>query len=215
MDITLGLWILPVVLFVVMVILLLYLAILNYAPVRKEATPSAPRETRSSVMPVQNPVVLAPPPPPPMPVRQAPPQYSPPQYSQPPMVSRPPDSTELETMGKMIIMTGLEPREIPLPSAQFAIGRFYSPENNVLVAVDEKSVSRKHAAMRIAAQGREYYIQDVGSSYGTHLIAEGRFDRLTPGKEERVYNNDVIQFGSAVQVRLVLPCETRSAVTQL
>jgi hypothetical protein len=214
MDISLGLWILPAALLVVTVILLLYLAILNYAPVRRESTPSAPKQTRSTVTPVENPVVLAPPPPPmpaPAPYRPAPP----PMPSMPPMYSRPPDATELETMGKMIIIAGLAPREIPLPSAQFGIGRFYAPENNVLVAVDEKSVSRKHATMRIAAQGREYYIQDVGSSYGTHLIAEGRFDRLTPGREERVYNNDVIQFGSAVQVRLVLPCETRSATTQL
>ena len=115
----------------------------------------------------------------------------------------------------MVIIGGLETREIPLPGTQFRIGRFYSPENNVLVGIDEKSVSRKHAALRVAAHGREYYIQDVGSTYGTHLIAEGRFDRLTPGRDERVYNNDVIQFGSTVQVRLVLPCETRSAITQL
>jgi pSer/pThr/pTyr-binding forkhead associated (FHA) protein len=97
-------------------------------------------------------------------------------------------------MGKMIIIGGLEPREVPLPSAQFTVGRFYSPENNVLVALDEKSVSRKHAVMRIAAQGREFYIQDVGSTYGTHIIAEGRFDRLQPGMDARVYNQDVIQF---------------------
>jgi pSer/pThr/pTyr-binding forkhead associated (FHA) protein len=130
-------------------------------------------------------------------------------------MAMPPASTELETMGKMIIIGGLEPREVPLPSAQFTVGRFYSPENNVLVALDEKSVSRKHAVMRIAAQGREFYIQDVGSTYGTHIIAEGRFDRLQPGMEARVYNQDVVQFGSAVRVQLVLPCETRSAITQL
>lgn len=212
MDINSAFFILPGVLFAVTVILLLYLAFLNYAPVRKETTSSSPKHTMSPVSAVQNPIVLAPPPPPPpvyQPVRVAPP---PPQMQMP---QRPPDATELESVGKMIILGGLEPREIPLPSNQFVVGRFYSPENNVLVAMDEKSVSRKHAIMRVIAQGREFYIQDVGSSYGTHLIADGRFDRLTPGKDERVYNNDVIQFGSAVQVRLVLPCETRSAVTQL
>ena len=217
MDITLGLWILPVVLLIVTILLLLYLAYLNYAPVRKESAPqSAPKQRQSPVTSVDNPVVLAPQPPPPMPSYAPPPMpaYAPPP-SMPPMHSRPPDSTELESMGKMVIIAGMAPREIPLPSAQFVIGRFYSPENNVLVGIDEKSVSRKHAAFRIAAHGREYYIQDVGSTYGTHLIAEGRFDRLTPGTEVRVYHNDVVQFGSALQVQLVLPCETRSAVTQL
>lgn len=220
MDITLALWLLPVVLLVVTVILLLYLAFLNFAPVRKDTSSSAPRQSRPPTS-VQNPVVLAPQPapqpapyssPPPQPVRMAPPP--PPMPSAPPQY-RPPDSTELETMGKLVIIAGLEPRELPLPSAQFVIGRFYAPENNVLVGIDEKSVSRKHAALRVAAQGREYYIQDVGSSYGTHLIVDGRFDRLAPGREERIYNNDVVQFGSAVQVRFILPCETRSAITQL
>jgi hypothetical protein len=207
MDLTLGLWVFSMALLIVMVLLLLYLAILNYAPLRKEtAPPPAPKQTRSPVTSVQNPVVLAP---------QPPPSPPPAPYVPPPMPARPPDSTELEGMGKMVIIGGLETREIPLPGTQFLIGRFYSPENNVLVGIDEKSVSRKHAALRVAAHGREYYIQDVGSTYGTHLIAEGRFDRLTPGRDERVYNNDVIQFGSTVQVRLVLPCETRSAITQL
>lgn len=220
MDITLAVWILPVALFVLTILLLLYLAILNWAPVRKEAAPaSPPRQAVSSS--VQNPVVLNPPPPP----APAPPQYQMPvqqQYYAPPPSSVPMaapmrahDATEVDTMGKMVILTGLEPREIPLPSAQFNIGRFYSPENNVLVSIDEKSVSRRHAAMRIAVHGREYYLQDVGSSYGTHLFIEGRVERLTPGHEARVYNHDIVQFGSAVQVRFILPCETRSAVTQL
>ena len=219
MDITLAIWILPIALFVLTILLLLYLAILNWAPVRKEASPAPAQQRQMPSSSVQNPVVLAPPPPPApvqpqyqMPVQQ---QYAPPQYSQPPMPARPPDATELDTMGKLVILSGLEAREIPLPGAQFAIGRFYSPENNVLVAIDEKSVSRKHAALRVAAHGREYYLQDVGSSYGTHLFVEGRVERLTPGQEARIYNNDIVQFGSAVQVRFILPCETRSAVTQL
>jgi hypothetical protein len=211
---SLALWIVPIALFVVTLILLLYLAFVNYAPVRRDSAPSAtPRKARSPISNVDNPVVLAPKPPPYVPPPSVPPQYAPPPYAPPPM--RPPDATEVETMGKMVIIGGLEPREIPLPSAQFTIGRFYSPESNVLVALDEKSVSRKHAMLRIAAQGREYYIQDVGSTYGTHLIAEGRFDRLQPGVDTRVYNQDVVQFGSGVRVQLVLPCETRSAITQL
>jgi pSer/pThr/pTyr-binding forkhead associated (FHA) protein len=216
------LWIVPIVLFVVTIVLLVFLAYLNFAPVRKESSPQSASRRSKPITNVNNPVVLAPQPPPYVPPPSVPPQYPsqppqyappPPQYAPPPM--RPPDSTEVESMGKMVILGGLEPREIPLPSANFTIGRFYSPENNVLVALDEKSVSRKHAILRIAAQGREYYVQDVGSTYGTHLAVEGRFDRLQPGTDVRVYNQDVIQFGSAVQVQFVLPCETRSAVTQL
>ena len=214
-------WLAPIALFVVTILLLLYLVYLNYAPMRKESTSQSSSRRSKPITNVDNPVVLAPPPPqyaPPPPQYQSqPPQYQsqppPPQYAQPPM--RPPDSTELESAGKMVILGGLEPREIPLPSAHFTVGRFYSPENNVLVALDEKSVSRKHAILRVAAQGREYYLQDVGSTYGTHLAVEGRFDRLQPGVDARVYNQDVVQFGSAVQVQLVLPCETRSAITQL
>jgi hypothetical protein len=210
------LWIAPIALFVVTILLVLYLAYLNFAPVRKESTHQSASKRSKPITNVGNPVVLAPQPayvPPP----SVPPQYAPPppQYASPPMPMRPPDSTEVESMGKMVIVGGLEPREIPLPSAQFTVGRFYSPENNVLVALDEKSVSRKHAVLRIAAQGREYYIQDVGSTYGTHLMVEGRVDRLQSGVDARVYNQDVIQFGSAVRVQFILPCETRSAITQL
>lgn len=230
MEISSALWIAPIALFVVTILLLLYLAYLNYAPIRKESAPQSSGSQRSKpITNVDNPVVLAPQqpyvPPPSMPPQYAsqppqyasqPPQYSaPPQYAPPPMPMRPPDSTELESTGKFVILGGIEPREIPLPSAHFTIGRFYSPENNVLVALDEKSVSRKHAVLRVAAQGREYYLQDAGSTYGTHLAIEGRFDRLQPGVDARVYNHDIVQFGSAVQVQLVLPCETRSAITQL
>ncbi len=240
MDITLAVWILPVALFILTLLLLIYLAVLNWMPLRKETAPASGRQRQPSSTSVQNAVVLTPPMPPQAPPQyqmppqpqypSAPPQYAPPQYASappqyappppqypgaPPAQFRPPDATELDSLGKMVIVAGLEPREIPLPSAQFAIGRFYSPENNVLISIDEKSVSRQHASLRVAGNGREYYLQDVGSSYGTHLFVEGRVDRLTPGQEARVYNNDVVQFGSAVQVRLILPCETRSAVTQL
>lgn len=236
MELNSPLWIVPILLFVITIVLLLYLAYLNFAPMRKEATPQSTSRRSKPITNVDNPVVLAPQPPAYVPPPSAPPQYpsQPPQYpSQPPQYPsqppqyvppapqyapppmRPPDSTEVESMGKMVVLGGIEPREIPLPSPHFTIGRFYSPENNVLVALDEKSVSRKHANLRIAAQGREYYLQDVGSTYGTHLAIEGRFDRLQPGVDVRVYNQDVVQFGSAVQVQLVLPCETRSAVTQL
>jgi pSer/pThr/pTyr-binding forkhead associated (FHA) protein len=221
MESSSAFWLAPIALFVVTILLLLYLVYLNYAPMRKESTSQSSSRRSKPITNVDNPVVLAPQPPqyaPPPPQYQSqPPQYQsqppPPQYAPPPM--RPPDSTELEAAGKMVILGGLEPREIPLPSAHFTVGRFYSPENNVLVALDEKSVSRKHAILRVAAQGREYYLQDVGSTYGTHLALEGRFDRLQPGVDARVYNQDVVQFGSAVQVQLVLPCETRSAITQL
>lgn len=120
------------------------------------------------------------------------------------------------SVGKFVILSGLTgQREIPLPSSSFVIGRFYSPENNVLMAMDEKSISRKHAQFLSDEQIREYYLVDMSSTYGTFLLLGGQFEQLKPEKQERVYNEDVVQFGNNVRVRLILPCETRSSTTRL
>jgi pSer/pThr/pTyr-binding forkhead associated (FHA) protein len=122
----------------------------------------------------------------------------------------------MESVGKLVVIGGLkEQQEIPLPSARFGIGRFFSPESNIAVALDEKSVSRKHAVFLADEQIREYYVIDTHSTYGTYLMINGSFQQLTPDKQERVYNEDVVQFGNAVRVRLLLPCETRGAMTRL
>jgi hypothetical protein len=114
-------------------------------------------------------------------------------------------------IGKIIIVSGLPPKEIPIPAGNFGIGRFYSPEQNVQVAMDEKSISRRHAAFTSNELLREYYLTDNGSSYGTALQRNNQFEPLKPGQPERIYNEDVVQFGNAVRVRFLLPADKRSA----
>jgi pSer/pThr/pTyr-binding forkhead associated (FHA) protein len=85
----------------------------------------------------------------------------------------------------------------------------------VLVALDEKSISRRHATFICDEPIREYYLKDLNSSFGTSVLINGAFEKLTPDKQERIYNEDVVQFGNVVTVRLLLPCETRASMTSL
>jgi hypothetical protein len=62
---------------------------------------------------------------------------------------------------------------------------------------------------------REYYLTDTSSSYGTAIRKDNQLQLLTPGKRERVYNEDIVQFGNSVTVRFVLPGDTRAAATRL
>jgi pSer/pThr/pTyr-binding forkhead associated (FHA) protein len=120
------------------------------------------------------------------------------------------------TAGKIVIISGLNNlTEIPLPNNNFGIGRFYHPENNILVALDDKSISRRHATFSGDDLLREYYLTDTNSSYGTNLRKDGQFQLLKPGQRERLYNDDVVQFGNNVTVRFVLPGDTRAAATRL
>lgn len=130
-----------------------------------------------------------------------------------PNESPPAQPTMTSGLGKFVIKAGLRNvSEITLPGNHFTIGRFLNQEDNVLVALDETSVSRKHAHFKVDEGVREYYIQDANSTYGTFLNKNGQFERLSSGQDERVYNEDVVQFGNNVQVRLVLPCATRADV---
>jgi pSer/pThr/pTyr-binding forkhead associated (FHA) protein len=116
---------------------------------------------------------------------------------------------------RMVILNGLPAvSEIDLPADEFGIGRFYNPDHNILVALDERSVSRRHAYFSKAGSS-EYYLTDTSSSYGTSLRQGDTFQSMTPGQEERVFNGDVVQFGSVVTVRLVLPGDTRAYATQV
>jgi hypothetical protein len=118
--------------------------------------------------------------------------------------------------GKMVVLSGLSNMaELPFPNNNFGIGRFYHPENNVLIALDEKSISRRHATFMGDDNLREYYLTDTSSSYGTSVRKDNQFHLLQPGTRERVYNEDVVQFGNSVTVRLVLPGDTRAAATRL
>lgn len=116
---------------------------------------------------------------------------------------------------KMLVLNGLpNVSEIDLPADQFGVGRFYNPEHDILVALDERSVSRRHAYISKEGPG-EYYLADMKSSYGTSLRRGEDFQPLTPKEPVRVYHDDVVQFGSVVTVRLVLPGDTRAYATQV
>lgn len=104
--------------------------------------------------------------------------------------------------------------EIELPASEFGIGRFYAPEKNILVSLDERSVSRRHAVFIGDTANQSFALMDTSSSYGTSLRRGERFEPLTPGQEIAVYNGDVVQFGSVVTVRLVLPGDTRAHAMQ-
>lgn len=122
------------------------------------------------------------------------------------------------SMGKMVILRGIAAStmaEIPLPSNNFTIGRFFNPESNILVALDERSISRRHAEFVSDEATREYYLTDTHSSYGTRLQVGNDLEPFVPGKGHRLYNEDVVQFGNLVTVRFVLPCSTRPAKTRL
>lgn len=115
----------------------------------------------------------------------------------------------------MVILSGLpNVSEIEIPADEFYIGRFYNPEHKILVSLDERSVSRRHAFFHKGSMD-DFYLTDTSSSYGTSIKRGEIFEPLTPGKEERIYNGDVVQFGSAISVRFELGGSSRAYATQL
>ncbi|GAB1421019.1 hypothetical protein MASR2M15_11510 [Anaerolineales bacterium] len=117
--------------------------------------------------------------------------------------------------GKMIILSGLAKQEIELPGQEFGVGRFYNPESGVLVALNEKSISRKHAIFRSDPSRQYYTIMDSNSSYGTSIRKDNEFVILAPRQEERLYDGDVIRFGSTVTVQFSLSGDTRINATKV
>ncbi|MCU0511674.1 MAG: FHA domain-containing protein [Anaerolineae bacterium] len=229
------LWLLPLTLAVLALIQLAYVTWLRYAPVKGE-TPPPSQPILPATYPPYTPGAAgsgaaapgyAPPPAAYAPAPAAgyappPAAYAPPPapgYAPPPAAGYAPPAARpagMVTMGKFIVLSGLEsPKEIALPGSDFFIGRFYSPESSVLVGLDEKSISRKHARFTGEDTLREYYLRDMNSSFGTFLLLNGNFEQLSPERQERVYNEDVVQFGNSVTIRLILPCETRMAMTAL
>lgn len=139
-----------------------------------------------------------------------------PQYSPERDTSTPGSGSKEGSIGKMVVLRGLSNlSEIPLPSNDFGVGRFYNPDGNILVALDERSISRRHATFISDIPTREYYLTDTHSSYGTRIQIGNQFEALTPGKAQRIYNEDVIQFGHIVTVRFILPCQTRPTGTRM
>jgi hypothetical protein len=114
-----------------------------------------------------------------------------------------------QDVGKMVIVSGLPPREIRLNGQYMGIGRYHDPRNNIHIALDEKSVSRKHAVLEYDEAYQIYFLRDSNSSYGTYIRFDAEFQQLPPDKRERIYRDDVVRFGHAVTVRFDLPGERR------
>lgn len=181
MDLNQLIWILPGFLGVVTGFLVLYWLWLMVAPGPRPQQPAS-----------------APPPPPPS-------RPAPVLESDDTIIDRVPAAAT--TMGSMTVESGLPGvTTIEFPAAEFRVGRFRDEAQNVLVALDEKSVSRSHALLRGNPQTGEYYLQDIGSRFGTFIVTpQGTVEQLHQGETRQVYNGTVVQFGSAVRVRLNLP----------
>lgn len=188
MDLSQLIWMIPLTLATLVVLQVLYLIILSLI--------SGPRSTRAARQPSA----------PIMPTNPGGINTSIPAYA-----TQPPNARTV--IGKIVIVSGLPSKEIPLPAGNFGIGRFYNPEQTVQVAMDEKSISRRHAAFTSNDLLREYYLTDNGSSYGTSIQRNNQFEALKPGQPERVYNEDVVQFGNVVRVRFILPSDKRASTT--
>jgi len=119
--------------------------------------------------------------------------------------------------GKRIeILGGLKQQTMQLPPDQrFSIGRFQNMEQGVLVALDDRSISRRHALFDSNDALGEYYLMDTKSSYGTYIQLNNEFTKIPAEKRERIYNEDIIRFGNNVVVRFNLPGDTRASSTQL
>lgn len=202
-------WVIPAVLLVLAVFQLIYLLILSSGSGRRRRSnqPTSPvmPPIEPGVMPSSNTGSY------PSTLSDAPPAPSAPEIQQPVVTTNPMMSGS--SIGKFIVLSGLQGvTEVNFPSNKFGIGRFHNPDANILVAFDEKSISRKHAIFICDEQLREYYLVDTNSSYGTHVMIDEEYKTLSPGENERVYNEDTIQFGNNVLIRLILPTETRDAI---
>lgn len=110
--------------------------------------------------------------------------------------------------GMMTILEGMPgTSEIRLPKNSFGLGRFYNPDEDILIALDERSISRRHAYF--SADGDFYYLTDTGSSYGTAIYMNDAYVNLSAGQREQVYNDDVALFGNTVKVQFRLPGQSR------
>jgi len=127
-----------------------------------------------------------------------------------------PETTALGDVIPKMIMTNHPKgrKEIKLPDVpSYGMGRFYNKEYNILIALDERSTSRRHAVLSKDASTNQYYLTDTNSSYGTSIKRGETFQPMTPGEEERIYHNDMIQFGRSLTVQFILPGPTRQMVT--
>ena len=94
-------------------------------------------------------------------------------------------------------------RNFPVPQGEASIG--YDPANEVRVPFE--GVSRRHA--RITFDGKEFWIQDIGSSNGTFLNG----NRLR--RKERLRHLDVVTLGRRVDLIFVRKAMEGSRVKRL
>jgi pSer/pThr/pTyr-binding forkhead associated (FHA) protein len=127
-----------------------------------------------------------------------------------------PHGTDLGGLGYFKILDGLNSRDnIPLPAETFNIGRYSNQSKNVLLVLNDETVSREHAMMRCNIRSREFFIQDLNSTYGTFLLTTEGQTQLEPYREYQLYNNDVLQFGKVVRVQVHILTVSRSSITRL
>lgn len=127
-----------------------------------------------------------------------------------------PETTALgDVVPKMIMLNHPKGRkEVNLPDVpSYGMGRFYNREYNILIALDERSISRRHAVLSKDASSNQFFLTDTNSSYGTSIKRGETFAPMTPGEEERIYHKDMVQFGRSLTVEFLLPGPTRQVVT--
>lgn len=90
---------------------------------------------------------------------------------------------------RLVIQLGPQPGQtFDLALPQITIGR--SPTNEV--SIPDPEISRKHA--RLARQGNDYAIEDLGSTNGT-FVNTRRIVGLTP-----LHDGDIIEFGESIRL---------------
>ena len=126
-----------------------------------------------------------------------------------------PEMTALgDVIPKMILLNHPKGRkEIKLPERpSYGLGRFYNKDHSILIALDERSISRYHAVMSRDDGLNQWFLKDNNSSYGTAIkIGEG-FTPISPNEEERLFHNDIVQFGRSLTAQFILPGPTREMV---
>ena len=126
-----------------------------------------------------------------------------------------PEMTALgDVIPKMILLNHPKGhKEIKLPERpSYGLGRFYNKDHSILIALDERSISRYHAVLSKDAGLNQWFLKDNNSSYGTAIKVGESFNPISPNEEERIYHNDIVQFGRTLTVQLILPGPTRQMV---
>jgi len=81
----------------------------------------------------------------------------------------------------------------------YTIGR---ADADIVLDDPEKTVSKHHAELTISDGGRQLYLVDCGSSNGTFVRRDGRWEKI---KQDRIKEDDLVRFGSSnVRIRDLL-----------